>query len=305
VLPELRKRELGQEDIFAVQVVYRVGQQPLVRLNKEVRGTFGTVERRQWCSPEDRLLLRLKVGVAPPCATTQVIDMELADDERDRYGHFTCFRLDSYWNGLIDLVGLLPKTTQDVISAWDYSALCQNIILSVYGDDSAKDELLHQLNVDMFSLPEPLKEEVPKLIYSSIYRVYDEAPVRRMTSIINHRIMQELWKEKESLHWDYFLEFPDRLSVSPEEANDLKQAMERYFTVAGLGSKEQEILKLNAILACRGDKWTRPEKAKYLKMSVKSYEKYLRHLRMSLQMDISKQIAEGYKRLLGEILKGG
>jgi hypothetical protein len=206
---------------------------------------------------------------------------------------------------VIDLVGLLPQSVQFVIEAWEHSTLSRNIILSAYGDDSAKAQLLHQVNLDMYSLPWPLNEEALNLVYASVYRAYDDTPVQQMLSVISHRIMEELSRETESLDWARFLDYPDRLAVSPEEASELKQAVERYFTAAGLSRREQVILKLNVVLECRNEKWERQQKAKYLNMGVKSYEKHLSHAHMALRTAKRKPIPEGYKRLLDKIFLEG
>lgn len=305
VLPELHKRGLGQGALFAVQVLYPAGQQPFVRLDEEVRVRATMLARREGWLSDPGLLLRLNPGLVRQSATRRVIDMELLDDERTRYGHFTCLRVDAYWQGIIDLVGLLPKSVQDVIEAWEHSPLSRGIILSGYGDDLAKGKLLGQLGVDMCSLPWPLNEEAPNLVHASVYQAYEDTPVQQMPSVISHRITEELWRESESLNWDRFLDHPDRLAVSPEEASELKQVAEQWFTAAGLSREERAILKLNVILECRKEKWKRRQKAKYLNMSIKNYEKHLSHARMALRMARRKPIAGAYKRLLDEILKGG
>lgn len=305
VLPELRKRGLVQEALFAVQVLYVAGKQPFVRLNEEVRVKATILERREGWPLEHVLLLKLKPGFVRQSPTRRIIDMELVNEERARYGHFTCLRVESCWWGVIDFVGLLPQSVQDTIEAWEHSSLSGAIVLSAYGDDSAKDQLLYQLNVDMSSLPEPLNREVSNLVYACVYRACDDTPVQEIPSAITHRITEELSKERKSLDWGWFLSDTDCLAMSLEEASELKQATEQYIIAAGLGRREQDIIKLNVMLKCRGDKWKRRAKAKHLEMSVKSYEKYLRSIRIALRADRRKLIAEGYKHLLDEILKGG
>ena len=315
VLPVLRKRGLDQGELFAIQVLFLAGREPLVRLNEEVRIRPTLLLCREapiWLDSIGRLsetALVLSLGMESwrqlLGVTRRAVDMQLLDDERTRCGHFTSLRIDGAWWGVIDLVGLLPQSVQFVIEAWEHSTLSRNIILSAYGDDSAKAQLLHQVNLDMYSLPWPLNEEALNLVYASVYRAYDDTPVQQMLSVISHRIMEELSRETESLDWARFLDYPDRLAVSPEEASELKQAAERYFTAAGLSRREQVILKLNVVLECRNEKWERQQKAKYLNMGVKSYEKHLSHAHMALRTAKRKPIPEGYKRLLDKIFLEG
>lgn len=315
VLPALRKRGFDEPELFVVQVLHPSGREPFVRFNQEVRVRPSLLLCREaptWLYSIGRLSESGFVfGFSPELcqqllgATSRVIDLQLLDDERTRYGHFTCLRIGDCWQGVVDLVGLLPESMQHRIEAWERSPLSRSIISSAYGDDSAKDELLRRQNIDRYSLPWPLNEEMPNLVYASVYRTYDNTPVQQMPSVISHCITEELTAERESLDWDRFLDYPDRLAVSPNEASELKQATERYCIATGLGRKKQAIIKLNVILECRNEKWTRQQKAGYLNMGVKNYEKQLGHTRTALRLARRKQIPEGYKRLLDEILKGG
>lgn len=314
VLPVLRKRRLEQGELFAVQLLHPPGGEPFLRVNEEVRTRACLLPHREaptWFHSmgqlsESGIVFKLNLESMRQLlgATGQVVGLQLLDDERTRYGHFTCLRIGASWQGMFDLVGLLPQSVQYVIDAWD-SVFSRTIISTRYGDDLAKDQLLHQLNVDIYSLPEPLKEEALNLVYASVFRSYEDTPIQQMPGMISRLLSEEISREKGSLSWDEFPNYPDRLTISREQAIDWKRETEQLFAAAGLSKKERAIVQLNFMLVCRDEEWTRRQKANYLNMGVKSYEKHLGHARMVLRTAKRKPIPEGYKRLLNEILKGG
>jgi hypothetical protein len=304
VLPELKKRRITQTVPSAVQVLYSSGQQPVVRLDEQVRIWVALAERHEDSLSEPGLLLRLNPGFVRPNPTKGVIDMELFDDEQTCCGHFTSLRAGGCWWGMINFVGLLPQSVQHIIQAWENSPISRSIILTGYGNDSAKCQLLHQLNVDAGDLPHPLKKEVPNLLYASVSRAYNNTPVQQMQSQIERHMAGELLKEKEAFDWDRFADYPDRLAVSPESAREMKQGTEIWLRAAALSRREQAIVQLDVMLECQDRKWTQQQKANHLRMGLKNYEKHRRHARMALQEARKKPVLYGYERLLDKILKG-
>jgi len=313
VLPELHKKGLDQGALFAVQVLYPPDRQPFVRLGEEVRVKATMLERREGWLSESSLLLKLSPGFVRQSPTKRIVDIELLDDERTRYGHFTCLRVEGYWWGIMDLLGLLPQSAQDAIEAWEHSPPSRNIILSGYGGDSAKDQLLHQLNVDMCSLSEPLNEEVLNLVYATVYRAWDDTPVQQMPSVVSHRIIEAIDELKQSYSWEGFAKhgaaFSDaQLKLSAERIGEVLHDAERIFAKSGLTEWQTKVLKLETILCIRGEqgKWTEADKAKYLGMKQGNYRQHLYQGRLKTQSarHAQKEL-NGYERLLRAIFGGG